>query len=113
MHILSQWLKPRTRSKAAKAANRLIPMSKAQRLTPRFLVSFFGQGDADYAQVQNFNPATDSIMLTGDPNQYKFEPKDGNVRITTTSGDLVAIVEGTSKLQVEEIDKDFGVFVVK
>jgi hypothetical protein len=39
LSILSRRLKPRTRLKATEVANRLIPMSKAQGLAPRFSVS--------------------------------------------------------------------------
>jgi hypothetical protein len=74
---------------------------------------YVGKGEADYALIQNFSPTKDIIILAGQPEQYKFNPVDGKVRITTTSGDLVAIVEGVNQLKAGEVSKEFGVFTVK
>ncbi|MDX2243012.1 MAG: hypothetical protein NW224_20220 [Leptolyngbyaceae cyanobacterium bins.302] len=73
---------------------------------------YVGQGDADYARIQNFTPTKDSIIVAGEPAQYNIEPVDGNVRIST-NGDLVAIVEGVTQLKVGEVVKDYGVFTLK
>ncbi|NJK28678.1 MAG: hypothetical protein HC940_00260 [Acaryochloris sp. SU_5_25] len=114
-------LKPKSLGKGEKdvlvgtteGGNEFVLGSFKTSVSPKAEPFYVGQGDADYAQVQNFKPATDSILLAGQPNQYKFAPKDGNVQILTTSGDLVAIIEGTDKLQVEEVMKDLDVFTVK
>jgi hypothetical protein len=114
-------LKPKSLGKGEKdtligtteGVNEFILGSFKTSVSPQAEPFYVGQGDVDYAQVQNFKSAQDSIMLAGQPSQYKFEPKDGNVRIETASGDLVAIVEDVDKLQVDEVTKDFGVFMMK
>jgi hypothetical protein len=82
-------------------------------VNPKAEPFYVSQGDTDYAEIQNFTPGRDSILLAGLPDQYKFEPKDGNTRITTTSGDLVAIVMGVGKLQVDATVKERGIFMMK
>jgi hypothetical protein len=52
-------------------------------------------------------------MLAGTPDRYKFEAVAGNFRISTKSGDLVAIVEGVDKLAPSDISKEMGVFILK
>lgn len=74
---------------------------------------YVGKGDKDYAKIQNFTPSKDMILLAGKPDQYKWESIEGNVRISTSSGDLMAIVEGIDKLEVGEIYKEIGVFILK
>lgn len=74
---------------------------------------YVGQGDADYARIQNFNKSKDVILLSGEPQQYQWKSVKGNVQIYTSSGDLVAIVEGVDKLEVGEVFKDYGVFTMK
>lgn len=71
---------------------------------------YVGKGDADYARVQNFTKSKDALILAGDPTQYKFESVKGEFRISTASGDLIAIVEGVDKLAVGESSKEFGIF---
>ncbi|UBF26363.1 hypothetical protein K9N68_33510 [Kovacikia minuta CCNUW1] len=82
-------------------------------VNPKAEPFYVGNGDQDYARIQNFNKSKDGVVLAGEPNQYKFESVDGNVRISTVGGDLVAIVEGVDKLEVGETAKDFGVFSLK
>jgi hypothetical protein len=82
-------------------------------VNPKAEPFYVGQGDTDYAEIQNFTPGRDSILLAGQPAQYKFEPKDGNIRIMTASGDLVAIVMGVGKLQVDATVKERGIFMMK
>ncbi|MBW4549538.1 MAG: hypothetical protein KME35_00190 [Aphanocapsa sp. GSE-SYN-MK-11-07L] len=114
-------LKPKSLGKGEKdiligsleGGNEFVLGSFITSVSPKPEPFYVGQGDADFAQVQNFTPSKDTIMLAGQPQQYKFEPKEGNVRISTASGDLVAIVEGVNQLQVDQVTKDFGIFTVK
>jgi hypothetical protein len=94
-------------------SNEFILGSFITSVSPKAEPFYLGKGDADYAQIQKFNPSTDSIMLAGQPGQYKFEATNGNVQISTASGDLVAIVEGVDQLKVDEVIKEFGIFMVK
>lgn len=82
-------------------------------LSPKAEVFYVGKGDADRALIQNFTKSRDSIMLAGDPKQYKFESAQGNLRISTKKGDLVAIVEGVDKLTPGKISKEMGIFILK
>ncbi|NJP09755.1 MAG: hypothetical protein HC866_09930 [Leptolyngbyaceae cyanobacterium RU_5_1] len=82
-------------------------------VSPKAEPFYVGKGEADYARIQNFNTSKDGVVLAGDPKQYTFVPTDGTVRISTVSGDLVAIVEGVDKLEVGEISKEYGVFSLK
>ena len=64
---------------------------------------YVGQGDADYALVQNFVKGTDFIVLAGSNSDYIQQAVNGNLNIYTTqpNRDLVAIVQGlTSPLSV-------------
>ncbi|MBR8827412.1 MAG: hypothetical protein DSM107014_05815 [Gomphosphaeria aponina SAG 52.96 = DSM 107014] len=74
---------------------------------------YVGQGDQDYAKIQNFTKGKDMIVLAGNPDQYQWESIDGNVRISTSSGDLVAIVEAMDNLEIEEVYEDVGIFILK
>jgi hypothetical protein len=74
---------------------------------------YVGKGDDDYAQVQNFTPTKDVVVLSGLPTQYKFKAVDSNLQISTTQGDLVAVIEGIDKLEVGDVMKDFGMFTMK
>lgn len=82
-------------------------------INPKSESFYVGQGDKDYATIQNFIKSKDMILLAGKPDQYKWESKEGNMRISNTSGDLVAIVEGIDKLEIAEIYADMGVFTLK
>jgi hypothetical protein len=53
------------------------------------------------------------VVLSGQPSQYKFEAVDKNLRVSTTQGDLVAIVEGIDKLKVGDVVKEYGMFTMK
>ncbi|MBF2098133.1 MAG: hypothetical protein IGQ88_07140 [Gloeomargaritaceae cyanobacterium C42_A2020_066] len=74
---------------------------------------YIGKGDADYARIKNFNKSKDSIILAGFPEQYQLKSVDGDFLISTKEGDLVAIVEGVDRLDVEGIYKEFGVSILK
>jgi hypothetical protein len=82
-------------------------------VNPKAEAFYVGKGDADYAQVQNFNKGKDVVVLSGQPSQYKFEAADKNLQILTTQGDLVAIVEGINKLEVSDVVKEYGMFTMK
>jgi hypothetical protein len=82
-------------------------------VNPKAEPFYVGKGDDDYAQIQNFTSANDVVLLTGVPNQYKFEAVDRNLRISTTQGDLVAVVEDIDKLVVGDQLKELGVFTMK
>jgi hypothetical protein len=82
-------------------------------VNPKAKPFYVGKGDADYARIQNFDKSKDSVILAGTPKQYKFEPTEGNLRISTVSGDLVAIVEGVEKLSVGDVVKQYGIFTMK
>jgi hypothetical protein len=74
---------------------------------------YVGKGDGDYARIKNFTRQKDALYLSGLPEQYKIEPANGTVQISTKEGDLVAIVEGVDKLEFGEISKKYGQFAVK
>jgi hypothetical protein len=82
-------------------------------VNPKAEPFYVGKGDADYAQVQNFTPTNDVVVLSGQPTQYKFEPADNNLRILTTQGDLIAVIEGIDKLEVGDVVKEYGMFTMK
>ncbi|MEG4804968.1 hypothetical protein QUB63_30320 [Microcoleus sp. ARI1-B5] len=71
---------------------------------------YVGQGDRDYALIKNFDPKKDFIQLANDDSdlvmsyirfadKYSLETVNGNTRISTKAGDLVAIVEGVTELK--------------
>jgi hypothetical protein len=82
-------------------------------VNPKAEPFYVGKGDNDYAQVQNFTPTNDVIVLSGQPTQYKFESVDKKLRISTTQGDLVAVIEGIDKLEVGDVVKEYGMFMMK
>ena len=82
-------------------------------LSPKAETFYVGKGDADLALIKNFTKSRDSIMLAGTPKQYKFQTTEGNLQISTISGDLIAIVEGVDKLTPDNISKDMGIFILK
>ena len=66
---------------------------------------YVGGGNTDYAVIQNFNRFNfDLIGVTGKPSDYKFNVVNGNTNISTTSGDLVAVVQGVTNLTVLSSD---------
>lgn len=82
-------------------------------VNPKAECFYIGQGNVDFATIQNFTKSKDVIVLAGKPDQYQWQSTGGNIRISTTSGDLVAIVEGIDKLEVGEIYEEAGVFSLK
>ena len=93
--------------------NEFLLGSSITSVSPKAEPFYVGKGDADYVRIQNFDKSKDEVLLAGEPKQYKLESVDGNLRISTVSGDLVAIIEGVDKLEVGETSKEFGVFVLK
>jgi hypothetical protein len=59
---------------------------------------YVGGGDTDYALIQNFEQFSDVIFLPGSTQDYNLQPVNGNLNISTASGDLVGIVEGVTSL---------------
>jgi hypothetical protein len=60
---------------------------------------YVGNGSADYALIQNFESGTDRIRLAGtSSSEYNFQVVNGNLNISTASGDLVGIVEGITSI---------------
>ncbi|MFB2876383.1 hypothetical protein [Floridanema aerugineum] len=74
---------------------------------------YIGAGNADYAVIQNFNPLHfDLIGFSGRSSDYNFQVFNGNTNISTTNGDLVAVVEGNTNLSVLSSDPFTNVFIV-
>lgn len=79
---------------------------------------YIGQGNNDYAYIVGFEPGKDFIQLAGSPNEYTSTTgafgftgnRTGGVSIFTTSGDLVAAVEGVNSLQLAAQDPNAGIF---
>ncbi|OCQ96232.1 hypothetical protein [Limnothrix sp. PR1529] len=80
---------------------------------PKSAPFYVGKGDADYAQIDNFKPGEDTILLAGKPEDYNLQPQDKTLRISTKSGDLVAIVQGVDRLTVGDVVADYGIFILK
>jgi hypothetical protein len=72
---------------------------------------YVGQGDKDYATIKNFGDE-DSILMVGNPEDYSFEVRDGNTRVSTIEGDLVAIAAGVTNATVTEIFAEQSFFLV-
>ncbi|MBD2449662.1 hypothetical protein H6G76_21325 [Nostoc sp. FACHB-152] len=59
---------------------------------------YVGGGDTDYALIQNFDQGDDIIVLKGSPQNYTSQVVNGSLNISTSSGDLVGIVQGVPLL---------------
>lgn len=60
---------------------------------------YVGGGSSDYAVIKNFEPGSDAIILSGASlADYSLQPVNGNLNISTSSGDLIATVEGVTSL---------------
>lgn len=76
---------------------------------------YTGSGNADYALIKNFERGKDSIALAGGSLSinYRLQPVNGNLNISTSAGDLVGVVEGvTSLTQLPDNNFSDGVFLV-
>jgi len=84
---------------------------------------YVGGGNGDYALIRNFDTSVedgatgellgidapgDVVFLAGAPSDYTLEPRDGDLHISTTSGDLVGIVQGVTSLEVVRADPNAG-----
>ena len=59
---------------------------------------YVGNRSADYAVIRNFSRG-DAIQLAGSLlSSYSLQPVNGNLNISTSAGDLIAIVEGVTSL---------------
>jgi hypothetical protein len=81
--------------------------------SPEAVKYYLGKGDEDYVTVRNFRVGEDSMLLAGTPEEYSFEDRDGNLRISA-GGDLIAIAQGVkySDLKIEGPFPDFGIFLL-
>ncbi len=59
---------------------------------------YVGNGNSDYATIENFQRSRDLIVLSGTPQEYQFQTVNGNLNISTASGDLMGIVQGVPSL---------------
>ena len=59
---------------------------------------YVGGGNNDYAIIRNFERFNDYIILEGSPENYNLQAVNGSLNISTTSGDLVGIVQGVTSL---------------
>lgn len=59
---------------------------------------YVGGGDTDYALIQNFESGSDFVGLEGSVENYNLQAVNGNLNISTASGDLIGIVEGVTSL---------------
>lgn len=92
------------------AVNSFILSSFITGANPTAQTFYIGNGDEDYALIQNLDINDEGVVLAGNPQDYKFQTLNGNFRISTQEGDLVAIVEGVSNLQVTGTFAEFGIF---
>lgn len=61
---------------------------------PNPIPFYVGGGNADYAVIKNFVRGVDTVQLVGSINNYNQITDGINLGIYTTSGDIVAVVEG-------------------
>lgn len=79
---------------------------------------YVGGGNGDYAYLKNFQRSTDFIQMVGNPSDYILNSgllsvtgnRASGVSISTSTGDLVALVEGVTSLQVVQQDTNQGIF---
>ncbi|MBF2047854.1 MAG: hypothetical protein EDM05_57720 [Leptolyngbya sp. IPPAS B-1204] len=62
---------------------------------------YVGNGDADYALIQNFDPLEDFLFTGGTAEDYVFQSVDNNLNISTSDGDLVAVIESGGSLTLK------------
>ncbi len=56
-------------------------------------ISFTESGDEDFATITDFE-TKDTIQLLGSSSDYNFTPDGSNLEISTSNGDLIAVVQG-------------------
>lgn len=94
-------------------SNEFILGSFITKVNPKAEPFYVGQGNADFATIQNFTKSKDMVLLAGKPDQYQWKSTGGYMQISTTNGDLIAIIEGVDTLEVEGVYEDVGVFSLK
>ena len=72
---------------------------------------YLGEGEDDYATVNSFDPLKDELILDGKYKDYTYEVVEGNLQIAQ-GRDLVAIVNGITKLQKKMGDNSMGTFTL-
>lgn len=68
---------------------------------------YVGNGSADYAIIRDFSHGDGDVIQLGgfSLSSYNLQPVNGNLNISTSSGDLIGIVEGVTSLsQLSESD---------
>ncbi|MEB3830517.1 hypothetical protein [Phormidium sp. CCY1219] len=80
-------------------------------LNPTAQKLYVGNRTNDFAQINNFDVNEDLILLAGNRSEYTFEVGNGNFIISTNTGDLIAVVQGVTDLQVTDIFND-GTFLL-
>lgn len=73
---------------------------------------YVGNGNNDFALIQNFERFEDGLFLAGSSDDYSFNIVNGNLNISTDSGDLIAIVEGTINPLFLPDERPGGFFVI-
>lgn len=71
-------------------------------------------GNNDFALIQNFNSSSnrDRIQLAGTPNDYNGDVVSGNLNISTSNGDLIAIVAGVTSVSLLSQSPNNGTFLI-
>lgn len=59
---------------------------------------YIGNGNADFARIQNFERSIDAVLLPGISTSYRFQTVNNSLNISTASGDLIGVVEGIPSL---------------
>lgn len=79
---------------------------------------YVGGGNGDYAYIKNFQRSQDFIQMAGNPGDYILNSglfgvtgnRASGTAISTSTGDLVGLVEGVTALQVLQQDANQGIF---
>ncbi|MFB2878558.1 hypothetical protein [Floridanema aerugineum] len=69
---------------------------RGNRQNPSPVQLYVGGGNADYALIRGFQRGVDTIQLIGSINNYTQQVSGSNLNISTSAGDLLAIVEGVN-----------------
>lgn len=71
---------------------------------------YVGRGNDDYALIRYFDIDQDYIQLAGSSSEYRQTVVSGSLNISTTSGDLVGIVEGVNSPLTVLTGDELGTF---
>lgn len=61
-------------------------------------IFYQGGGNSDFALIRNFDLNEDLIVLANTLEPYNFEAVNGSLNISTSTGDLIGVVEGVESL---------------